>query len=108
MQYLREFIPENMASDLEWQLGVLVIQAPPSVPKNLNRYEGLLSKEWRDRVTPTFMESTLHAANCLSVSSAKSAIKNLDRAQRKVWPAMSVIEANLLPFLSISPKQLLN
>ena len=51
MQYLPNFIPENLALDLELELDRLVLAAPPKIPKSLARYDGF--EQWRTDNLPS-------------------------------------------------------
>jgi hypothetical protein len=51
MQYLPNFVPENLALDLELELNRLVVAAPPKIPKNLSRYDGF--QQWRINNLPS-------------------------------------------------------
>lgn len=51
MQYLANFVPENLALDLEQELDRLVVAAPPKLPNRLARYKGFL--QWRAKNLPS-------------------------------------------------------
>ena len=51
MQYLPNFIPENLAMGLELELDRLVLAIPPKISTNLARYDGF--QHWCDRNLPS-------------------------------------------------------